>query len=438
MRRYGLPAVLFLFSSYATGPALMAAEKKPAPGWDWTGIIGTGQSLGVGGNGLPVKSTEQPYGNLKLASGGLIWPVDPGDPRLELVPLTEPVGRKPTGYPSAWPTNIDGETPHTAAGNEISELVKQKFGTGYVTVHIDVAEAGQGMIRIRKNSVHDGDAGRSYEAAMLQTKAITRMAHDAGKSYGVGAILMTHGETDTGNATYEEELHQLWTDYNADIKAITGQKRDVLMIVSQHNRLGEFSPSTQAQWKCGVDFPEGIVCSGPKYQYEYGHDALHMTADGYRLLGEKYGQVYYERVVLGHKWRPLEPERVTRDGKKLTIKFHVPRKPLVWDDKMGAPHPSSPEWSNGKGFEVSDALGKRIGIRGATLQGTDSVILDLASDPGSGARLSYAMVGEPTMAKPPYNASPHWGLLRDSDPFVGSSTHIAQPNYCVAFEMKVP
>jgi hypothetical protein len=42
------------------------------------------------------------------------------------------------------------------------------------------------------------------------------------------------------------------------------------------------------------------------------------------------------------------------------------------------------------------------------------------------------------MAKPPFNASPHWGLLRDSDPFIGYASHKAQPNFCVAFEMKVP
>ena len=31
-----------------------------------------------------------------------------------------------------------------------------------------------------------------------------------------------------------------------------------------------------------------------------------------------------------------------------------------------------------------------------------------------------------------------WGLLRDSDPFVGSTTTRPQPNYGVAFEMPVP
>jgi hypothetical protein len=432
------PAIVMLGCMVLASNSVSSMARKPSETWDWTVVIGTGQSLAVGGLGMPVESTEQPFGNLKLSSGDLEWPIDPNDPKLTLVPLVEPVGRRPHGYPNSWPANIDGETPHSSSANEISSLVRQRFHREYVTVHFEVGEAGQGMIRIRKNPVREGVSGRSYEAAMIQTKAVARLARAAGKTCGVGAILMTHGESDTGNEEYEQELYQLWSDYNADVKAITGQRRDVLMIVSQHNRLGEYSPSTIAQWKVGEDHPENIVCSGPKYQYQYGHDALHMNAESYRLLGEKYGEVYFERVVLGHKWRPLGPESASRRGTEVSIRFHVPRKPLVWDATLGPPHPSSPEWSNGKGFEIADSAGRRVTIRSASIRGADTVVLELANDPGPGARLSYALVGEPTMRNPVFGAAPHWGLLRDSDPFVGFNTHAAQPNFCVAFELKLP
>jgi hypothetical protein len=432
------PTFLVLLVAGLGTSSMPNSSSKPPEQWDWTGIIGTGQSLGVGGMGFPIKSTDQPFGNLKVASADLTWPVDPNDPKLALVPLVEPVGRRPPTYPSSWPMNIDGETPHTSAGNEISSLVEQRFHRPYVTVHLDVAEAGQGMIRIKKDPVQEGVTGRAYEAALIQTKAVARLARAAQKSFGVGAIFLTHGETDTGNSQYEEQIFQLWSDSNADLKAITGQKRDVLMIVSQHNLLGEFSPATNAQWKVGEDHPENIVCSGPKYQYPYSVDALHMTSEGYRLLGEKYAQVYFERAVLNHKWKPLAPEKVIHRGNQVSIKFHVSKGPLVWDSTLGNPHPSSPEWSNGKGFEVLDGAGKRVEIRSASIDGRDSVKLELASDPGSNARISYAMVGEPTMRNPRFGATPHWGLLRDSDPFVGFNTHVAQPNFCVAFDMRLP
>lgn len=412
----------------------MALAKAPRS-WDWNIVIGAGQSLSVGGTALPIPAGEPSFGNLKLDTGELKWPVDPNDPKLSLVPLVEPVGHRSVGYPSSWPQNIDGETYHTSAASEITTLAAKR---GYVTVHYEVGEAGQGMIRIRKESVREGMAGRAYEASLIGTKAVARLARAAGKSFGVGAIFMTHGESDTGNAKYEEELCQLWTDYNADLKAITGQDRDVQMIVSQHNRLGDYSPSTIAQWKIGIDHPEAIVCSGPKYQYPYSPDALHLSNEGYRMLGEKYGQVYFERVVMGRKWRPLEPINAVRKNDEISIRFHVPKGPLAWDATLGEPHPSTAEWAAGKGFELVDAAGKRIGIISATIKGKDIVLLKLSGDPGPGARLSYALLGEPTLRKPPFNASPHWGLLRDSDPFVGSTTHKPQPNFCVAFDYKLP
>ena len=43
----------------------------------------------------------------------------------------------------------------------------------------------------------------------------------------------------------------------------------------------------------------------------------------------------------------------------------------------------------------------------------------------------------PAMTEP-FVGTFRWGLLRDSDPFVGSSTGKAQPNYAVAFELPVP
>jgi len=38
----------------------------------------------------------------------------------------------------------------------------------------------------------------------------------------------------------------------------------------------------------------------------------------------------------------------------------------------------------------------------------------------------------------PFLGTFRWGQLRDSDPFVGSTTQKAQPNFSVAFELPVP
>ena len=249
-------------------------------------------------------------------------------------------------------------------------------------------------------------------------------------------LVLIHGESDAGNTNYESEMLQLWKDYNADLRAVTGQKRDILMIVSQHHSFADRSPSTQAQWRIGVDNPEFIVCSGPKYQY-HSVEGVHLTSECYRQLGEKIGEIYYERVVLGKNWQPLEPTSVERQGTNITIHFHVPVPPLVWDTGLDTPHPSVEEWKNGKEFEVTTAGGEKVTILSAAISG-DAVKLHCASDPGPGARVGYAMVGEKRRMSTPFRGFYRWGLLRDSDPFEGVVSGVAQPNFAVAFELPVP
>ncbi|WP_437685067.1 dockerin [Sorangium sp. So ce176] len=427
-----------------TGGAGGTGGGAPAgPGWDWTGIVGTGQSLSVGAEGTPPRGTEQRFSNLKLSlGGGSMPPFDPANGALSLVPLTEPIRGFAITYPSAYPKNIYGETPHTAMADQISTLA-QAAGGDHITVHTVVGESGQPMSVLRKgaNPTVDGDksTGRAYEATLFEAEAIARLARDAGKTYGIGAIIITHGESDAGSATYEDDLVKLWSDYNADLLPITGQSRSIPLLVSQqhsvHTEVGSRSTSTQAQWHVGVGHPGDIVCSGPKYQYPYDEDHIHLTARGYQLLGEKYGQVYFEKVVLGKDWQPLQPTGVERAGKVITVQFHVPVPPLVWDSALPSPHQTAfTEWSKGRGFQVWSG-NTRIEISSVEISG-GAVKITTASDlPASGVMVGYAATTDGTTMP---GGTTRWGQLRDSDPFVGSVSGEAQPNYSVAFEMSVP
>lgn len=407
--------------------------------WDWSGVIGTGQSLAVGQMGVPIATTTQPYNNLKLTTGALPWPVDPSDASLVMAPLIEPIGRPSTTYPSSWPTNIAGETPHASMANQITALVKAADGGDYVGVHGEFGENGQGIVYLRKNAVQSGVNGRAYQATLIETQAITRLAGAMGKTYGVGAIIVTHGEADAGNLNYENDLYQLWSDYQADISAITGQTQKIPMIVSQQNSVNNSAASTLAEWKIGVDHPGDVVCSGPKYQYPYfSGDHVHLVTDGYRQLGEKYGQIYFERVVLGHDWQPLAPTTVERtDARTVTVHFHVPVTPLVWDTTFQAPLQGIPEWLAGNGFELRTASG-RIAIASAVIV-DDAVQLATTADlPATGVFVGYALTADTAAMSTPFVGTFRWGLLRDSDQFVGTATHTPQPNYAVAFELPVP
>ena len=415
--------------------------------WDWIGIVGTGQSLSVGGLGTPILATQQPYGNMKLAFGGatVAPPFDPSIASLELVPLTEPLRAVANSYPSAYPANLNGETPHSAMANQLTAMAMAQAAHDYVSVHTVVGESGQPLTVIQKNPTNlpaSGTSGRAYDATLFEAAAIKRLAEAAGKSYGIGAIVLTHGEADAGNNGYANAIYQLLQDYNQDLSALTGQTTKIPMLASQQNSTpannGSAAISALQVWKAGVDHPGEIVCTGPKYQYSYATDPdhVHLPPQEYERLGEKTAQVYFERVVLGHDWQPLQPTSAERDASTVTVHFHVPVPPLVWDDLLPKPHGLMiPQWENGRGFEVLVA-GTRQTITGVEIFG-DTVKITCQGDLTAGeVVVGYASTAEG--GTPPTGRPARWGHLRDSDPFTGAMTTTAQPNYCVAFQLTIP
>jgi hypothetical protein len=319
-------------------------------------------------------------------------------------------------------------------GNQITALMQAASGKDFISEQGEFGENGQCMTYLKKNAPQSGVNGRAYAATLIEVTAITRLAKVAGKTYGVGAICMVHGECDAGNSNYESDMHQLWSDYNTDIPAITGQTQTIQMLVSQQNSTNDRSASTLAQWKIGADYPNDIACVGPKYEYTSA-DGTHETTDGYQQLGEKFGQVYYQRIVLGNVWQALSPISAMRGGAVITVVFHVPVPPLVWETTFQAPHQSIAEWKNGKGFEVRSG-NTRVTINSVAISG-DSVQITCASVVAAGTFVDYALNADPARMSTPFAGLTRWGLLRDSDPFVGAITKKAQPNYCVAFELAV-
>jgi hypothetical protein len=394
----------------------------PRPPYDWMGVIGAGQSLAVGNVGTPTSNATSPQGLMLSHITGP--PFNPDDSALAMVRLSEPIRTLVplSGYPSAYPANIFGETPHTFMANQVATLYRRWNQGEYMTVHSVIGESGQGIAVISKGARDTGRTGRAYVTTVFEVKAIARLAKAAGKSYGIGAIVFTHGEFDATSKTYGQDVHQLWVDYNTDLSAITGQAASIPMLLTQQHSApfgaGSAADSTVAAWRLGVTYPADFVCVGPKYQYQYASEGRHLNTPGYDRLGEKYGQVFYEKVIMGRDWQPLQPKTVTRDGKIITIDFHVPVGPLNWDDNIPPPHQSAlTEWAKGRGFEVRNAAG-RAAIDNVAIDGT-RVIITLAADSQStnwvvgyaNAQDAAGFLTGPTRGRR--------GQLRDSDPFVG-------------------
>ena len=419
---------------------VVAPETGLRRGWDLNGIIGTGQSLSVGVSGRPLRATEPSFHNLKLDLGNRFFPAgDVASARLSLVPLQEPIRPLVRGFPAPYPGNIHGETPHTCMASQITRLLLDaSAGRGdYVSVHSVVGESGQPLSVIAKGAARSDGAGVAYERSLFEARAIARLAKSAGRSFGVGAIVLTHGESDAENPEYEQGLLALQRSYDADLPTITGQTSAIPLLVTQQSSSplepGSLANSALAAWRASRAPSSAVVCVGPRYQYGYADDGVHLDSLSYDRLGEKYGQAYFETVLRAKRWRPLAPLSARREGELIRVDFHVPFPPLLWDETLPRPHAGRPEWAAGRGFELASKEGP-LGISAVEING-NSVLLHLREVPVGPMTVRYAATAH-TSSRP--HGTRRWGQLRDSDPFVGATTRTAQPNHAVAFELEVP
>ena len=415
-------------------------EARLHAGWDLNGVIGTGQSLSVGAQGLPLRATASSFDNLKLDLGMRFFPAgDPNSSRLSLVPLREPIRPLARRYPGPYPSNIYGETPHTCMANEITRLLRDATGQqgDYVSVHTVVGESGQRLSVIGKDPPQGDGTGVAYERSLFETRAIARLAKAGQRSFGITAIVLTHGESDAENPDYEQQLLALLRDYNHDLPTITGQSQSIPLLLTQQSSCpvdaGALARSALAALRASRAPGSGISCVGPRYQYSYAEDGVHLDSLGYDRLGEKYGQAYFESVLRGRPWRPLSPLSARREGDAIRVDFDVPVPPLVWDLELPAAHAAPREWAAGRGFEVSSRE-QPLTIAAVEIV-AESVLIRLSNAPLGPLLVRYAATAQP-VARP--RGTFRWGQLRDSDPFVGTTTKTAQPNYAVTFELNVP
>ena len=386
----------------------------------WVGVIGTGQSLSVGAasNGL-VFTTPSPN-SLKLSLGALemAWPIGAEDPQLSVVPLVEPIRTiNTTTYSAPYPINIYGETFHSAMAAQLDAINQAGLGAPLTSAHSVLGQGDSSITVIQKNGT-----GNAYAASLFEATALTRLAAAAGARYEACAVMLTHGEKDAELPSYEDDIARLQSDYEQDLKAITGQTRPIPLILTQQHAdpITGRSTSTIAAWKAGVDHAGKIYCAGPKYQYAYAGDHIHLPAGQYDRLGVKYAEVFYEVVMLGHDWQPLQPVDVTRDGQTISVRFHVPNPPLAWDEAFGAPHQFvHAAWKNGRGFEVEDSQGE-VTITDAVIDGdTIRIGIDWLPDTtGAPLVVRYAMTQDATTLAGGL-VSGRFGQLHDSDPLVG-------------------
>ncbi|MCF7864885.1 MAG: fibronectin type III domain-containing protein [Candidatus Pacebacteria bacterium] len=346
-------------------------------------ILSTGQSLSVGWNGTPALTTTQPYSNKMLTGGS----------GSTFTPLIE----------------SSVESMSSSLGNSLTYLSPNASFQSAVTMH--------GIPSYSYSQIKKGTS--AYTTGMTQTTNVFNAAAGLGKVDRVIGVTVIHGETDNVNGNglaYEGYLHEWQTDYDTDVRAITGQSDTVPMFTDQTSSHTGYGYTTSlipvAQLAASEDYPGMNILVAPKYFLTYV-DGGHLNNVSYRWLGEYYAKVMKKVVIDKETWRPLSPDSIVRNGNTIYAKFHVPAGPLVIDT-------TNVLAKSNYGFEYYDTA-STTSISSVSLINSDTVKIVLNGTPtGSDQRLRYAYTGVGAYGTAPgaQSSGSARGNLRDSDPAV--------------------
>jgi WD40-like Beta Propeller Repeat len=393
-------------------------------GWNFLGSIGQSLAEGYATNALTL---TQPGTNLTFSTG----------PRAGVTGnVTIPPANMTTAMPLVEVNNEDylgaandGETMSSGSANRMqADLLSQGIlSTFFAGVS---ARGDTGYSAMAKGTV-------CYANMLAQVTAAQTLAVAAGKSFGMIGMMCSEGGADetAGTQNFDQYLRQWWSNYNADIAAITGQTTKFPLLYNQDSGWGTAATGiiAFAQLKAHETHPGDLILTNPMYSIPFNAGTGHMTADGYRQSGEYMGKVL-ERTLLGQKaWRPTSPRFIQRVGNQIMVTFHVPVGPLVLDTTTITP----PTYYAGglNGFEYFDNSGAPPAITSTTLVGSNKVLITLASVPtvpvGAGF-IRYAYTAQAGAANIPSPTTGPRGCLRDSD----TSTSVygySMWNWCVHF-----
>ena len=283
-----------------------------------------------------------------------------------------------------------------------------KLPTGFKIMTCLGGAGGISITNLSKGSTY-------YNTLINNVKTAKATANSLGKSFSVPAFCWTQGEEDyraggDGSAygsgiyvptEYATKLSQLVDDLNADIKAITNQYADVKCImyqVASHNTYSRYPRIALEQLKAAIN-DNRIILAKTMYDIDYNTaDYVHAPNKTYRNMGNHYGIALFDAIVNSNHRLPIYPVKTTRVGDSIYVQFHVPVKPLVFDDTF-----VSPQTDNNKGFNLVTVTNEyttsaaivqaSATVTNVALVSADTVKIDFSSTPAAGSRLTYGVNG---------------------------------------------
>lgn len=375
----------------ASAPSAAAPDLRVTPGaaprtTDVVyGIVGTGQSLSVGGRSGNVPFT--PYSALPVAGHRMLGNLgNPSASAWTLETLADPM--RGDCYSLVWPFNVGCQAPHTAIASEID----RRSGGSYLTAHIVAGQNGQPMVGIKK-----GGDQPSYEGSLAEARRFQELIAAQGRRFEILAVVLTHGESDYGSTNYAGELVDLQRDYEADLQAITGQQSPIPLLLSQPSAAwprpeGEASNIPDVMLDVSEANPSKIFLSGPKTGLSYWPSDIHLDADGIHSLGTAYGGMLADLLMGRTPAAPLKPVRVDFQPGAISVTLN---RTIVLDDTLyGDTHAAThPGWRAGLGFEAHGKEGQELEIASVNIVGAAAQIT-LADPAVRALDVSYTLYGD--------------------------------------------
>jgi hypothetical protein len=382
-------------------------------------VIGYGQSNSVGAGGQPALSLTQPFSNITFTGG--VKSSSPSD-MAGFGPLIE----NNLGEDNA-PVSIRGETILSVACNYAVHLASAYAGVDPSDFRIFACTAGQGGTAIA--GLVKGTA--PYNRLLAQATAARDNAVALGKKLVIQTVLWIQAETDcdqgTSTAAYLAHMLQLPIDLNADLKAITGQKSDVHILLTQPAyKAATNGGAVQLAQFYAVQRSPLIHFVSSTQHFDYYSDWLHLANTGHQQLAGYFGRAIYQLLIEQRVPDCLWPIEATAAGQQVRLRFDVPGNPVAVDLANLAS-------TLNRGIKIVDDTGTP-GLSSISAVG-DVVTMTLDRDLGANPFLRYAIDYRGTGLGMSGGGS---GNLRDSTPGTIITDGIEKPLWHLPPHFKLP
>ncbi|MBY6308637.1 hypothetical protein [Alcaligenes faecalis] len=322
---------------------------------------------------------------------------------------------------------------------QMHRIYRERLGFDVPSVYLVGGYGGRVQSGLKKGT-------RLYDNLIAGVRRACELAREKGYIPIVPGMLIVHGESDSGRADYMSSILTWQSDFESDIKALTGQHGVIPFICSQASTfVAPASLPVQSRDLYGVlapfaasrNHPDKFIVAGAYYSIPMSPDLLHLASAGHFKNGERLAFAV-EAAVFGRRslggCEPVQSNPVTLESARtVRVRLDPTYGAVVFDDS----HPLNPAAEDGAyGFELFDGeTGLKVEIESVVVDGKD--VLITAVEPirvGQYRAVGYALQG---YGNTKVLGEQGRGQVRDERPslslFDGEPLHCWLPHFLLNF-----